>query len=1312
MTGITRFIPGDRRSSFRSGTSMPDRALGTALFADVSGFSMLTRQLLDQLGEKGAEAVPQYINPLYDAIVTELHRYGGSVIGFAGDAITCWLDGDTGERAIACAEAMLVAMEQVTNITLPDGSNYQLGLKLSLASGPARRFMVGDPDIVMMDALAGATVATMAEGEHHAQPGDIVLSPTTYAQMSDRVVIREWRDGYAILDHMIDPPAAIEEDSAELPPIDDAIADTWTLAPVRERLQGGGFLAELRFCTALFLRFDGIDYDEDDEAGDKLNRFVTWVQRVGNRNGGHIIQLTLGDKGSYIYTVFGAPRSYGNNSTRAATAALQLREAGEQFDFLTNVQVGLSQGRMWTGAYGAEARSTYGAMSDATNMAARLMMRAGSAEAIIDDSTVAELSERFALTSLDTMMAKGRATPLPIWRLESVKERVSELPTFSLPLLERETLLTDLTAMWSRATLGERQIGMVAGEAGVGKSHLVTTFTNSLASSNIRIAISTNDTNDPGIAYSTWRQLFASLLGLATRDAIKIETIQAALVNTKFADDVRLPLLGDLLGRPLPENATTDAFEPEVRRDTLTALVIEMIQAWAEEKPLLLIMDDVQWLDTISLALLEKVIQRSANWSMMLILAHRPVGEKFESLVATGSIDVTSISAETTRQIAQLLLDAPVSTLVADLIFGLTDGNPFFIESLIATMRLSNQIEQRNNRWHLSSRVRDILQAADYIERVDEQWQLVPDADVGSLRLGLPASIHDTVLTRLDQLEEASKLTLKVASVIGVQFRELLLQQAYPQTVSAELLHDKLDDLSNEALVASLMDDAHRFRHRSTQEVAYSTMLFSQRRELHRRVALALEQLETDAVDVIAQHAFDGELWELALRCYMTLGERAQQLFANHQSVSIFTRALVCIETLDDDTSKSLEGMVRLALGESLVHLGRYEEAHTQLIAALSLTEQEPDAHARVHRWIGRWHELQGQFDEALAWLEKGLVIGGQSVESAEMLAISGLIETRRGNYDNAHALCEQTLRMTESVEAPAFRGRALSLLAIIARLRSQPKEALQLAEESLETYRSINNRRGEALALNEIAVVNVEHGSWRIAFDAYNLARNIFVETGDVYNRVFTDNNLGNIVRDQGREDEALAYYESALTSLSQIGGSPYVNGAIQINFGAAYLRKGDYASASAEFEAANALFEEAGSRNFSSELNRYRAQLALATGDLSEAKRYADSSLSDARELSMRAEEGYALYVQGLINLEEGMMLSAETNLTNSITIFDEVEDPYGRARARLDLARLLRDNARLPEAKQFATEAAEQFELIDAEAARAEAVAIVAA
>ena len=167
---------------------MLDRVSGAAIFADISGFTPLTEALAAELGpQRGAEELTAVLNMVFDAVLGELHRFGGSVIYFSGDAVTCWLDGDDGVLGAACGLEMQQAMARVQTVSTTGGSTIQLGMKVAVAAGNARRFVVGDPDIQLIDALAGALMDRLARAEHHAERGEVVLDSTTLDALAGRV---------------------------------------------------------------------------------------------------------------------------------------------------------------------------------------------------------------------------------------------------------------------------------------------------------------------------------------------------------------------------------------------------------------------------------------------------------------------------------------------------------------------------------------------------------------------------------------------------------------------------------------------------------------------------------------------------------------------------------------------------------------------------------------------------------------------------------------------------------------------------------------------------------------------------------------------------------------------------------------------------------------------------------------------------------------------------------------------------------------------------------------------------------------------
>ncbi len=255
---------------------------------------------------------------MYDALICELDRYGGSVIGFAGDAITCWLGGDDGLRATACALAMHQTMERFASVTIPSGATVSLGMKVAVAQGEARRFLVGDAAIQVRDVLAGKILDRLALGEHVARRGEIVLDEATAEALEGRIGIREWRTDaesgarFGVADRVLERVPWQQWPSLDADALADDTVRQFLLPPVYERLHSGqgGFLAELRPAVALFVYFSGIDYEADTDAENRLDAFVERVQGILASYDGYLIQLVIGDKGSYIFAAFGAPNAH------------------------------------------------------------------------------------------------------------------------------------------------------------------------------------------------------------------------------------------------------------------------------------------------------------------------------------------------------------------------------------------------------------------------------------------------------------------------------------------------------------------------------------------------------------------------------------------------------------------------------------------------------------------------------------------------------------------------------------------------------------------------------------------------------------------------------------------------------------------------------------------------------------------------------------------------------------------------------------------------------------------------------------------
>nr|MDQ2999509.1 hypothetical protein [Chloroflexota bacterium] len=310
------------------------------------------------------------------------------------------------------------------SMNTPAGAAIELAIKVAVAAGPARRFLVGDPAIQNIEVLTGQTLDDLAVGEHLAGRGEVLVQAAMVEDLSARITIADWRADpaagkrFAVAIGLAEPaPLAPWPDLAPEALSADQVRP-WLLPPIYARVHEGKseFLSELRPAAALFLAFQGIDYDAEAGAGAKLDAFVRWVQVVLARYDGALLQLTIGDKGSYLYGAFGAPIAHEDDAVRAVAAALDMLSPPSHLQFVQGIRIGLAYGQMRAGAYGATTHRTYGVLGDKTNLAARLMQAASVGSVLCDEAIHQAAKSRVQFVALAPLAVKGKAEPVAVYQ--------------------------------------------------------------------------------------------------------------------------------------------------------------------------------------------------------------------------------------------------------------------------------------------------------------------------------------------------------------------------------------------------------------------------------------------------------------------------------------------------------------------------------------------------------------------------------------------------------------------------------------------------------------------------------------------------------------------------------------------------------------------------------------------------------------------------------------------------------------------------------------------------------------------------------
>ncbi|HET9344815.1 MAG TPA: AAA family ATPase, partial [Candidatus Limnocylindrales bacterium] len=995
------YIARDRRRALASHREMPDRVVGAALFADISGFTPLTEALAHELGpERGAEELTANLGRVFHAVIEELDRRGGDVIYFSGDAITCWLDGDDGARATAAGLAMQEAMARVGLITTPGGAQVRLGLKVAIAVGPARRFIVGDPQIQLIDVLAGALIDDLAEAEHHAEKGEVVLDASATTILGDRVLIRELRTGedghqVGVVEALTVEVPTVDVD--EPPALDEALVTPWILAEVYERMRSarGELLAELRPAIPVFLRFGGIDYDDDPDAIDKLDAFVRRAQAIMAGYGGNVLQLTLGDKGAYLYGVFGSPVAHEDDAVRAASAALELRDLDRTTD-ARDIQIGITHGRLRSGTYGHRMRRTFVCLGDAVNLAARLMSKAPAGSIYVEDFVREQAGDGFIWESLPELTVKGKSATIAAHALTGSLERASRRKTrYQLELVGRRDELARLEGALAAAIAGDGRIVGVSADAGMGKSRLIAEFVRVARRRGLFVAFGECQSYGTNTSYFVWREIWRRLLGVedGEPEASQAERIRRTIAAIGPDLVERVPLLAAVLGIEMADTPLTSAMDAKLRKASLEDLLAVALRARSADEPVILVLEDCHWIDPLSRDLLEVLGRATAGLPVLILLAYRPSSDPGGGMGVEGIPDFTEIALDQLRgedalglirlkleQVASGVAGDRIPDDFVDLLMDRSGGNPFYIEELIS--------------WIVA--------------------RGVDPTDSDALRrLDLPESLHSLVLSRIDSMSDGPRRALKVASVVGRVFEATILPGVYPELGELDEVLDQLGELRTADLISldRELEHAYLFKHVATQEVAYESLPFGLRARLHGRIGHWFETTDPDGVerrlDLLAHHFWLGDDEERKRLYLARAADAARTAYANASATLYLERLvplLVGVEQVD----------AQLKLAKVLQVVGSLTEAEAVATEARLTAEGLGDALevAWADASLAETAKRQSRYEEATGRLEAALrtfKAEGASAGVGDMLHLAGVIAQLQGDYATAKARYEDS---------------------------------------------------------------------------------------------------------------------------------------------------------------------------------------------------------------------------------------------------------------------------------------------------------------
>jgi class 3 adenylate cyclase/tetratricopeptide (TPR) repeat protein len=1290
------YVPADSRDAMARGEALPSHAAGSALFADVSGFTPLTEALVEKHGvRRGAEQLTLLLNHVYDALITEVDRFGGSVIGFSGDAITCWFGAAGGAspdgvelegaalRAITCADAMLAAMRRFASVD-EAGEPVALGIKVGIATGPARRLCVGDPGIQLHEVLCGATVSRMAACERAAEVGEVVVDESTVAAAPLASSDPTWRavGDAGVRVAALGSPSVLADPmpwrSGAAPALD--LLRRWAPRDVAERilLGHGEFVTELRQTVALFIGFEGIDYDAD-RAQEKLDGFVRWVQHVLGRFDALLVDVTVGDKGTYLYASFGAQAAHEDDAARAAAAALELRVSPPELDFVKSVRIGISRGTMRAGTVGGGSRRAYAVLGDEVNLAARLMLEAGGGEVLVSGRVRDSLGESFSVEARPVVKVKGKSAMVPIYRLEGAGASSNGAPHASL--VGRAEELRRLEAALDRLFEGGRAVVVVEGEPGLGKSRLVEELTARAWQRGAVTYTGAGESAGQSTLFHAWRPVFGAVFEPVDEPDAQVRISETLASLAGEAEVSFSPLLAPVLPVPVPDNDATAGLTGQVRADRRLALLVDVLAGVARRAPTVLVLEDAHWLDTASWALAQRVARRVAP--LLLVLATRPgegaVGPELSELLAdpaTDRIVLEPLAADDVLEIVRQRLGASsLPDAVAGLITEKAEGNPFFGEELASALRDEGVIAVADGDSRLSA-------SLDELRRLD-----------------LPETVQGVITSRIDRLSPSQKLAIRFASVIGRAFSVRTLQEIHPVPQHVSQLHDDLDvlaELQLTQLVGIDGDPTYVFKHAITHEVAYNTLLYTQRAQLHRAVAEWHEREHTDNLAphyaVLAQHwrhALDAETVDpAAVERALEFGQRAgEQALRNDAHVEATEEFRHVIEVLGQQPSSPgrdrRELVVQTMLGYSLMNQRGYGDSDVEAayrraheLTATAGVVRSPELGPLLYGLLS-YYSSRAEYVEAAAVAGELLALGEELGDPQVALIghnAAGLTAILRGELEAGREHTDRSYRLADVHQDQGlmlryggdFRGYPRAWLSTAECLLGFPDRAQQTFEEALAVTRDHPYTYAFMLTFGITPLLRADLAATLAYSDELSAVAERY---GFVLLTLVANIHRGWALALQG-SDEGLGLIAGSLPVIRAVKLDSFVPFYLGL-FAEAQLEHAQIEDAEASLDEADRYVEEAEGSFYASELARLRARLLTVQGDFAGAETQLRRAVVLAREQGARWWELRAAV--DLARLGKGDAASeARAEVARILETFPEGLDTADVVEARALLAR----------------------------------------
>lgn len=998
--------------------------------------------------------------------------------------------------------------------------------------------------------------------------------------------------------------------------------------------------------TALAERLD------PEEMRDLMDRcFRILVEQV-ERYQGSVTQFT----GDGLMALFGAPLALDNAPECAVLAGLEMQAAARHCaaevrrDYAVDLalRVGIHSGLVVVGNVGDDQRAEYTAIGDTTNLASRLQTAARPGTVLISDATAKLIGRRFALHAVGPLSLKGKAQPVPA---HEVLRAVPQAPLIPLadgrttPLIGRERERSTLQSVVAEMVGGHGQVVLLAGEPGIGKSRLLYELRQDTPDSTATWLIGRCVSFGQGMPLLPVIDLVKAVFDIEEGDGDR--DIAAKLereVDRLGIEPARvLPYARALLSLD-PGNEGVLAMEPGARHFATLNALKTLLFAHAARRPVIVLIEDLHWIDRASEDFLAYIVDSIPPAPILLLCTHRPgYVAAFADRSFVTRLPLQPLRPQETSQLAAAVVGAALPDAIAELIVRRAEGNPFFIEEITKTLLEVGALQRTDDGLVVSPELSD---------------SVVPD------------TIHGVIMARIDRLGDEPKRAIQVASVIGREFALRLLARAAELGDNAGSLLGELRALELIYEKSGVPELAYMFKHALTHDVAYQSLLLQRRRQLHRTIGIAVEELYADRVteylETLAHHFSLAEEWDRAFHYLVRSGDKAMERFANSAAIDHYERALA----IADKTAAGAAERMAILRQKAMAHLcvSEFPEAIDAFQGALELCGDEGvRASIQAVLAIALWYAHD--FDRATAVAGESLASArrlGDTQTAAQASCAIGVVRMVRGQLEEASQAFDAACSLGVGTD-PVFGSWALSSEALAQNWRGDYAPAIERLDRLVDEARGANQLWSLSQIASHRAITLGGAGEYDLALASLRESIAMAESIGEKFWRGRMWNTSGWIHGELGAYEIAEEANQRCLGIAAQLGSmraAPELIGNARCNLADAALARDDLAAAQVHLEVVAAILADEANEwmtwRYSMHYQLSAAELLLRRGDRARARRRIDLAMAAAERTGSRRYIVRALRALAQCHAADGDLAAAEEMSRRAVAAAEMLRNP----------------------------------------------------